>query len=226
MKRTIAVGTYTLTVLGDDPAAPILYTVADAIFAKVLYDVLPAPRPTLAIVDGADWKRDLSPWIAPGTSQSSDSFSGGADVFLHDLLTKSVPAAEEGLSPAWRGILGYSLCGLFALWAMTKTDAFTRCASVSGSLWFDNFTAYLSAHPLLGRPDRVYLSLGDREERTKDPRMQQVRKATEEAVRIIDSQGVPCVFELNPGGHFKDAADRQRKGILALLQVPGSQADS
>ena len=34
------------------------------------------------------------------------------------------------------GIAGYSLAGLFALYALYKTDAFTRVASMSGSLWF------------------------------------------------------------------------------------------
>lgn len=34
------------------------------------------------------------------------------------------------------GIAGYSLAGLFALYALYKTDVFTRVASMSGSLWF------------------------------------------------------------------------------------------
>ncbi len=217
MERTAAVNPYTLTILWDDPAAPILYTVSEASDARVLFAALPVPRPTLVCIEGVDWDRDLSPWPAPKVFRGGDDFSGGAESFLHTLLGKIIPAAEAGLSPAWRAVFGYSLAGLFSLWAMTQTDVFAKCASVSGSLWFDGFTEYLSAHPLLGRPERVYLSLGDREEHAKNPRMQRVRAATEEAKTILDSRGVPCIFELNPGGHFQDISERQKRAILALV---------
>ena len=144
MERTIAAEPYRLTVLRDDPAAPILYTVSEAGDARALFASLPTPRPTLVCIEGADWDRDLSPWPAEKVFRGGGDFSGGAEDFLHTLLTKIVPAAEADLSSAWRGLFGYSLAGLFSLWATTKTDAFTRCASVSGSLWFDGFTAYLS----------------------------------------------------------------------------------
>lgn len=217
MERTAAVGTYTLTILWDDPAAPVFYTVSEADDGRALFTSLPAPRPTLICIGGVDWDRDLSPWPAQRAFRGGEDFSGGADVFLHTLLTQLIPAAEESLSPAWRAVFGYSLAGLFSLWAMTKTDVFQRCASVSGSLWFDGFPDYLSAHPLLGRPDRAYLSLGDREEKAKNPRMQRVRAATEEAAQIIARQGAPCAFELNPGGHFQDVLARQRRAVLSLL---------
>ena len=174
MERTFAAEPYRLTVLRDDPAAPVFYTVSGEDDAQALFTSLPAPRPTLVCIGGVDWDRDLSPWPSQRVFRGGADFSGGADVFLHTLLTQLIPAAEEGLSPAWRAVFGYSLAGLFSLWAMTKTDAFRRCASVSGSLWFDGFTAYLSAHPPLGQPKKVYLSLGDREEKAKNPRMQQV----------------------------------------------------
>ena len=57
----------------------------------------------------------------------------------------------------------------------------------------------------------------DREEKAKNPRMQQVRIATEQAKTILQNQGVPCVFELNPGGHFQDVLPRQRRAVLSLL---------
>ena len=217
MERTFAAEPYRLTVLRDDPAAPVFYTVSGEDDAQALFTSLPAPRPTLVCIGGVDWDRDLSPWPAEKVFRGGDDFSGGADVFLHTLLTQLIPAAEEGLSPAWRAVFGYSLAGLFSLWGTTKTDAFTKCASVSGSLWFDGFTAYLSAHPLLGQPTKVYLSLGDREEKAKNPRMQRVRIATEQAKTILQNQGVPCAFELNPGGHFQDVLERQRRAVLSLL---------
>ncbi len=213
MERTFAVEPYRLIVLWDDPAAPALYTVSEAAEARALFASLSAPKPTLVCIGGADWDRDLSPWPAPKVFRGGSDFSGGADDFLRTLLTEIAPAAEGDLSPAWRGLFGYSLAGLFSLWAMTKTDFFRRCASVSGSLWFDGFTEYLSAHPLLGQPEKVYLSLGDREEKAKNPRMQRVRAAAEEAKAILQSQGVPCTFELNAGGHFQDILERQKRAV-------------
>ena len=217
MERSVVVEPYTLTVLWEDAAAPVLYTVSEAAEARELFASLPIPRPTLICIDGVDWDRDLSPWPAEKVFRGGADFSGGADAFLQVLLQDILPAAEENLSPAWRGVFGYSLAGLFSLWALTKTDAFARCASVSGSLWFDGFVEYLSAHPLLGTPERVYLSLGDKEEKAKNPRMQRVRVATEQARDIITKQGVPCAFELNPGGHFQDPLGRQKRAVLALL---------
>ena len=217
MERTVSCSPYTLTVLWEDPAAPALYTVSEAGDARGLFVSLLAPRPTLVCIEGVDWDRDLSPWAAKKVFRGGEDFSGEANAFLQTLLTELIPAAEASLSPAWRGIFGYSLAGLFSLWAMTQTDVFTRCASVSGSLWFDGFVDYLAAHPLLGAPERVYLSLGDREEQAKNPRMQRVRAATEEAQAVIEAQEVPCAFELNPGGHFQDPAERQKKAVLALL---------
>ena len=217
MERTVSCSPYTLTVLWEDPAAPALYTVSEAGDARGLFASLPAPRPTLVCIEGVDWDRDLSPWAAKKVFRGGEDFSGEANAFLQTLLTELIPAAEAGLSPAWRAVFGYSLAGLFSLWAMTQTDVFARCASVSGSLWFDGFVDYLAAHPLLGAPERVYLSLGDREEQAKNPRMQRVRAATEEAQAVIEAQGVPCAFELNPGGHFQDVPARQRRAVLALL---------
>lgn len=217
MERTVSCSPYTLTVLWEDPAAPALYTVSEAGDARGLFASLPATRPTLVCIEGVDWDRDLSPWAAKKVFRGGEDFSGGADAFLQALLTELISAAETGLSPAWRAVFGYSLAGLFSLWAMTQTDVFARCASVSGSLWFDGFVDYLAAHPLLGAPERVYLSLGDREEQAKNPRMQRVRAATEEAQAVIEAQGVLCAFELNPGGHFQDVPARQRRAVLALL---------
>lgn len=217
MERSVVVEPYTLTVLWEDAAAPVFYTVSEAAEARELFASLPIPRPTLICIDGVGWDRDLSPWPAEKVFRGGADFSGEADAFLQVLSQDILPAAEENLSPAWRGVFGYSLAGLFSLWALTKTDAFDRCASVSGSLWFDGFVEYLSAHPLLGTPKRVYLSLGDKEEKAKSPRMQRVRVATEQARDIITKQGVSCAFELNPGGHFQDPLGRQKRAVLALL---------
>lgn len=64
-------------------------------------------------------------------------------------------------------LCGYSLAGLFALWAGSQSERFSAVAGVSPSVWFPGYGDYEQAHPI--RAEHVYLSLGDREEQTKKP---------------------------------------------------------
>ena len=62
------------------------------------------------------------------------------------------------------------------MYALCNTDAFSRAASVSGSLWFPGFKEYVLSHPPIHRPDCVYFSLGDRESKTRNPVLQTVQE--------------------------------------------------
>ena len=86
-----------------------------------------------------DWNEMLSPWPAEKIFKKGDDFAGRADEMLAWILS------QEELTGSWEEIIiaGYSLAGLFALYACTKTDRFTGCASVSGSLWFPGFAEYI-----------------------------------------------------------------------------------
>jgi predicted alpha/beta superfamily hydrolase len=163
------------------------------------------------VVSGLDWNRDLSPWPAPRVFKKEDDFSGGAAAFLRELL------ANEVLQRKWDRILiaGYSLAGLFSLWAVTQTDLFAGCASVSGSLWFDGFTDWLKEHP--ANCQDIYLSVGDREKHSRNPRMAQVESCTETCAGILRKEGKNIRYELNPGTHFDDPEGRIHKGIVFLL---------
>lgn len=180
---------------------------------------LPQPRPTLAAIAGIDWNRDLSPSPAPAVFGDA-AFAGGADRYLAVLTGRLMPAIEATLPvpPAWRGIAGYSLAGLFALYAATQTDRFSRAASVSGSLWFDGFADALPAAPHW--PALAYLSLSDREKLTRNPRMAAVEACTDRTAAILRAAGVTVVRETNPGGHFRDVTARLARGIAALYKEP------
>jgi predicted alpha/beta superfamily hydrolase len=84
------------------------------------------------------------------------------------LLKQIIPQAESSLPqpPSWRGVAGYSLSGLFALWALWQTDVFERAASASGSLWFPGFIDYARERTMTATPDAAYLSLGKKETKT------------------------------------------------------------
>lgn len=110
---------------------------------------------------------------------------------------------------------GYSLAGLFALWAGFQTDCFSGIAAASPSVWFPHFTEYMRNNPV--RTEAVYLSLGDREERTKNPVMSRVGIAIREAETILKAAGKDCILEWNSGNHFKEPDLRTARAFAWLM---------
>lgn len=176
-------------------------------------------RCSLLVMSGLHWEGDLSPWPADAVFPKEPPFGGGADAYLSLLTAELLPKARRELhgTPAFTGIAGYSLAGLFSLYALTRCSCFERAASMSGSLWYPGFTDYLRNASLPRTPERIYLSLGDREARTKNEIMATVQDRTEEARQIFLQKGIDTVFELNPGNHFRDPLPRSARGILSIL---------
>ncbi|MBR0157694.1 MAG: esterase [Clostridia bacterium] len=155
-----------------------------------------------------DWNRDLSPWPAPAVF-GKDDFGGGAQATLEQILL----IAKEPKKKYYIG--GYSLAGLFALWAAYRTDIFTGVAAASPSVWFPGFTDHMKACRI--GTGSVYLSLGDREEKTRNPVMASVGRNIREAHALLCAQGVDCVLEWNEGNHFKDVDIRTARAFLWTL---------
>lgn len=174
---------------------------------------------TLVAISGLNWEHDMVPWDIPSISSKDTPCTGGADAYLELLLNEILPQAEETVlgMPLWRGIAGYSLAGLFALYSIYRTDVFSRAASVSGSLWFPDFPAFVCSHTPKQTPDCIYFSLGDKEHKTRNPFLQTVRQNTEEMEDFYKQQGIATTFQLNPGNHFQDAALRTAAGIRWIL---------
>ena len=99
----------------------------------------------LLCVSNLNWDQEMTPWYCPPVMAKGSSYAGGADAYLQVLLEDILPGALARISgkPAYIGIAGYSLAGLFALYALYRTDMFARAASISGSLWFPDFTVVL-----------------------------------------------------------------------------------
>ena len=174
---------------------------------------------SLLEVSGMDWNRDLSPWEAHAVFKNDAPFGGKADDYLHELAEKVIPAAvsEMGSKPKSVFIAGYSLAGLFAVYSLYKTSVFSGAASASGSFWFPGFLEFVSSHELASKPSKVYLSLGDKEAKTRNSVMSMVQDNTERLVTLYKAKGIDVVYELNPGNHFQDPAKRMAKGIARLL---------
>lgn len=172
----------------------------------------------LTAIGGLNWNHDLSPWPAPTIGNNKYGF-GGAEGYIKKLTNEIIPEirAKLGFEPEFTAIAGYSLAGLFALYAAYRTDIFSRIASVSGSLWFPGFTEFAETNNFARTPDLIYLSLGEAEAKTRDKNLAPVRKNTEKLAEIYKTQNIPTIFELNPGNHFTETVLRTAKGIKSLL---------
>lgn len=182
---------------------------------QAVYDAVGSSDITLMAVDGLSWNDDLSPWAVPAVFRNGEPFGGLADSYIGDLVSSLIPDAvrEYSLRPSCMIIAGYSLAGLFAVYSAYRTDMFSRIVSVSGSLWFPGFLEYALSNSMKADPEKVYLSLGDREARTVNPVMKTVQDNTERLHEHFLSLGISSEYELNPGNHFQDAVLRMAKGI-------------
>lgn len=159
-----------------------------------------------------DWNKELSPWNAPAVFGNED-FGDGAERTLAEILCyMNTPETKYFLG-------GYSFAGLFALWAAFRTNKFSGIAAVSPSVWFTGFIDYMRKHE--PQSSNIYLSLGDKEEKTKNPTMSQVGKIIRECYGILQEKNRLCTLEWNHGSHFKEPELRMAKGFAWLLSNEG-----
>lgn len=200
-----------------EPCRTVIYLHSRQEEAERIWSLLRRPQSVLVSIEADDWNGSLSPWYAPKAFRGVEDFIGGAPKQLALLKEHIIPAVEERLGSIMRrGIAGYSLAGLFALWAACETELFDCAASVSGSLWYDGFVSYLRERPM--RAKEVYLSLGERERFAKNVRLAAVEECTKAAAEIMRLQRVQVHMEYHSGGHFQDAAVRAAKGITFLTE--------
>ncbi len=155
-----------------------------------------------------DWNVDLSPWKAPAVFGDQGFGSGAATTFAE--ITK---LCRDEARDYYIG--GYSLAGLFVLWTAYQTDVFKGVAAVSPSVWFPGFIDYMKAND--SKVDKIYLSLGDKEAKTRNAVMSTVADRIEEAYELLKIQGVITTLEWNRGNHFKEPDLRMAKGFGWML---------
>jgi hypothetical protein len=83
-------------------------------------------------------------------------------------------------------------------------------AAASPSVWFPGWIDWAREHPLLA--PRVYLSLGDREERVKNPVMARVGDCIREQAALLEPEH-DAVLEWNEGNHFRDVEKRTARAF-------------
>ena len=159
-----------------------------------------------------DWNQELTPWAAPPVF-GKVPFGNGAGKTLGFITNQLLPEVQENIPHLILG--GYSLAGLFALWAGYQTDRFEGIAAASPSVWYPQWIDYASENKPLAKS--VYLSLGDKEEKAKNPVMAQVGNAIRKQHELLTEQKINTILEWNAGNHFVDSDKRMAKGFAWLI---------
>ena len=157
----------------------------------------------LAAFQVFDWDLDLTPWHDDAINRKPEvgTMTGETLRYVTESLLPSLEA-EYGKLPVILG--GYSLGGLFALWSSMQTDRFAAIAAASPSVWIRDWLDYAKAHPVM--TGKVYLSLGDQEERVKNRFISRVGDCVRGEYELLEAQlgSENCTLAWNPGGHFQD----------------------
>ena len=171
-RKTIISGLSIYTQMSSVAGAPIVYLLGDVADNSPVQ----VPEGVSLVCIGVDlWEENFSPWCAPRVFAKGPNFGDGAQKTLDTLINQVIPWAESELTdpPAYRMLVGYSLAGLFSLWAGVSqqvarvcqpddalsqpgpssqpgaphVDAsvatFQRIGAVSGSFWFPGLLDYV-----------------------------------------------------------------------------------
>ena len=175
---------------------------------------------SLFIYCAESWDAAFSPWEADAGGRH---FAGCGAETLSFLTQTALPYLKEKLPGTDIFLpIGYSLAGLFSLWAAYESDAFAGAASVSGSLWYPGWDNYAAGRQMKTAGSRIYLSLGGKEKNSPDPVMASIEDKTKlQAKRLQLDKHVPVsTLEMNAGGHFANPSGRLAKAVKWLLKQP------
>ena len=172
----------------------------------------------LALLIIGDWNKELTPWAAEPVF-GKEPFGAGAPVTLRIIEDELIPCLETKF-PSLKGkeriLGGYSLAALFALWCAYNSRSFSGIAAASPSMWYPGWMDYVRSH----RPDtrRIYLSLGDRESKSRNRVMATVEDCIREYADILSgTEGLATTLEWNRGNHFVETDQRTAKAFLWVL---------
>ncbi len=165
-----------------------------------------------------DWQSELTPWAAPAVFGKIPFGDKAVETlaFVEELLIPDLEQRQLYEKATMRCLLGgYSLAGLFALWASYQSSRFDGIAAVSPSVWYPLWIAYAETHT--PSTSAVYLSLGDKEEKAKNPVMAHVGFCIRKQQELLTEQSISNILEWNPGNHFQHSDERTAKGFVWVI---------
>ncbi|MDE7184759.1 MAG: alpha/beta hydrolase [Lachnospiraceae bacterium] len=176
----------------------------------------------LAAYETESWNDDFSPWAAEAVF-GTEAFGGKGEDTFKWLAAYCMPYIEAKMCEIARFPVGYSLAGLFSLWVYCKSELFAGAVSCSGSLWYEGWLEYVRKQSIAARNNEreyIYISLGDREHKTKNKRMSAVGDCTKETYALLCGHQAyqKGILAWNHGGHFAEPDLRVAKGIDWILR--------
>ena len=125
-RKTIISGLSIHTQMSSVAGAPIVYLLGDVADNSPIQ----VPEGVSLVNIGVDlWEENFSPWCAPRVFAKGPNFGDGAQKTLDTLINQVIPWAESELTdpPTYRVLVGYSLAGLFSLWAGVSQQVARVC---------------------------------------------------------------------------------------------------
>lgn len=213
----LSIGNNVCTIYSDDKPKFILIQPTDqreleAIVREIEHIKSQTDSPfVLAAFEITDWNKELSPWTAPPVF-GDEPFGNGAGETLDYLEKSLIPELQDKFGNDLPIILGgYSLAGLFTLWSTYKSDCFNSVAAVSPSVWFPGWLDFIDSRFPFAKS--IYLSLGKKEEKTRNRTMSAVGDNIRRQYEILKGSGINCTIEWNEGNHFTEPEIRTAKGF-------------
>lgn len=171
---------------------------------------------TMAAFKIDDWHLQLTPW-------HDDAISRREEVGLHAketlrfITNELLPRVESMLGKRPVVLGGYSLAGLFSLWASTLSNAFQGIAAASPSVWIRDWQAYARSHPTQSQV--IYMSMGRKEEHVRNASMAQVGNNIRFEQALLEQQlgDDRTTLQWNDGGHFVEMDSRTAQAYAWTL---------
>ena len=157
----------------------------------------------------ANWDGALTPWPAAALRPGEEDFGGHADETLASL------AEQLDRAPGPHAICGYSLGGLFALYAFAREPRLSACACLSGSVWYEGWVDWLRANAPDCAGRYAFFSVGKKEKRAGLP-FRHVEEDLAACAEILRARGCKVDVTLGPGNHMQHVGERLAAGLAAL----------
>ena len=198
--------------------APAIYVVDFPEHPFDIADIAATLDSTVITVPIADWNASLTPWPAAGLYREEPDFGGDARHTLSELLEQALPHIEQehGLAPCKRAICGYSLGGLFSLYAFTHAATFDACACISGSVWYEGWVDHLRQLDFDAVGRYAFLSIGTKEKRGAPKIIRTVQDNMEACAEILRAHGCETTYVTGPGNHMQLHHERFATGLAHL----------
>lgn len=186
------------------------------IHSNSIFEIENCNNLVLIFISNNDWESDFTPFNHKAVFKNGRDFTGKANEYL-ERFKESIKKIEETLTlnVEYRILAGYSLAGLFSLYATKNNGLFRKICSVSPSFWYPGFVDFVKENDF--NFDQAYFSIGNKEFLTKNPYLSKSYDCLKEITDILKNRNKNIYFEMNEGGHFNNPDERLKKCIVYLL---------